>query len=249
MSGFVDFVGLTAALFWKVTSPFCSCKLIDVVFFLRHMVIEVFYCDAKVMSQVHIGQLWSCQHWLSGWCLEGRRVDMMSFTLAQISVAFSATLQTSCPTLSGSFLRSLVPVCMIMCEDVPKLWSESTLRTSPVLGQHIFYPCRNFPLEYMKMAVSQLELWLLWFSGVPPLGCGGLQVLLDCDGLVASSELLEIGCVDVREGIAWVWKSKSSLTVHPHSLPACTRKREREVHWLFWWFCSLLFWFLKFLFS
>ncbi len=56
-----------------------------------------------------------------------------------------------------------MPVCMMICEGVPKLESESILRASPVFGHQSFVTlrpgnsfssCRNFPLESMRMAMS-----------------------------------------------------------------------------------------------
>ncbi len=70
-----------------------------------------------------------------------------------------------------------MPVFMMICEGVPKLESESILRASLVFGHqssvvlrpgNSFSPCRNFPLESMRMAMSA--------------SCQGMSGILD-DGI------------------------------------------------------------------
>ncbi len=91
-------------------------------FFYVYMVVEVSYCDAGMVSQVHIGQESTSSGDVSVDSVDGVWVNVsvgygdLCIALRQVSEAFSVTLQTSCPTLS---------CCALRCEGVPKLRSES----------------------------------------------------------------------------------------------------------------------------
>lgn len=70
-------------------------------------------------------------------------------------------------------------LCSLLCysgacvyDNVRGCATESTLRTSPVLGHQNSYPSRNFPLESMKTGVVAVAIFwgsssgLWWVAGV-----------------------------------------------------------------------------------
>lgn len=87
----------------------------------------------------------------------------MTLEVGKLSAAFFASLPMSPPTRSCSILRSLVPVCNIMCAGEPNSGSERYRRASSTFGLQSFdtlspgnSTCswRNFPFESIRIATS-----------------------------------------------------------------------------------------------
>ena len=74
-----------------------------------------------------------------GWkSLRGSRVEMVMRAFGKDAAAFSATLVTRVPTISGSSRRLLVPVWIKICPGVPNSGSERIWSASSVVGHQIF---------------------------------------------------------------------------------------------------------------